>query len=99
MVILPLRNPAPSLTQTVSLLRDLAATDDERDLLAAAEWVTEAHTAAARQRSDGSFGSCEQCAEPWPCPSWRLIESETLAWLVARSTQALRRSRAKWGQT
>jgi hypothetical protein len=98
MVILPLGNPAPSLTQTVALLRDLAATDDERDLLVAAEWVTAAHTGSARQRPDGSFGSCSQCGEPWPCPSWRLIESETLAWLVARSTQALRRSWAKWGQ-
>jgi hypothetical protein len=89
---LPALRPAPALTETIKTLTQFGSSPQALDLLALAEWVTEAHTGTELEQPNGTFGFCKTCEQPWPCPSWREVRDLTLQWLVFASNAAIRRS-------
>ena len=81
----------PSFTHTFAALRTNAVTPSEHDLLATVEYVVAEHISAAEtKRPDGSWGRCEECGRPWPCPAWVASEAASIEWLISRSSLTAR---------
>jgi hypothetical protein len=81
----------PSLNAALDVLRINAATPSEHDLLETVEYVTVEHASAAEcPRADGSWGRCEECGLPWPCPAWVTTEAAVTEWLIQRSSLTVR---------
>lgn len=87
--------PAPSLTETIRALTDYGTTDEALDLLTATEWVTQTHIGSTHELPDGTYGPCQLCEQPWPCPAWEEIRTLTLHWLVRSSTITIHVSRER----
>lgn len=93
--------PAPKLDETIRALveydqnpePDPKLSAEAGDLLAATEFITQTHVGEPHEQPDGTFGPCQDCGWPWPCPAWNEIRSLTLSWLIRASTKAVHVSR------
>jgi hypothetical protein len=83
---------APTLDETIKTLIEYGTTPEAEDLLAITQWVTQTHTAEPTELPNGTFGPCQQCDKPWPCPAWDETRDLTLSWLIHASTTAIHTS-------
>lgn len=82
----------PTLMTTVDALRTrdarfphVAPTDEEEDIACVLEAIEQQHPAGADESDTGdyfgSWGDCQGCGEPWPCPEFRRGEQLAVLWL------------------
>jgi hypothetical protein len=85
-------DPKPSMARGITLLAHHATTDQDHEILDLATWCHEDHRGADSRQTDGGWGDCGYCAEPWPCPQWQAASIELTRWLIATSTAIIRRA-------
>lgn len=82
--------PTPALVETILLMREMAATDEEWDLLASIEHANDVHQSSA---PDSDRGTCVCCETPWPCRMWNDTFVLAVEWTSRKGGEACDRAK------
>jgi hypothetical protein len=88
--------PPPNLAGLLAVMHTQAVTDEELDLLAAADHAHHVHQAGNPEaviHPDADWGPCTECGDPWPCLSWSEVHVLAVEWLSRRAGQAVASAR------